>query len=109
MHTSDTSVNTRYKVIVVMMTMILITSTLLLSGIFFIKPVNAQGGMGDDSASGELTTEMRNWEMINHNNLGWSFNPQNVINRDNVNELGLKWIFPYPKSPSIPGAGTYEG
>ena len=109
MHTSDPSVNTRYKVIVVMMTMILITSTLLLSGIFFIKPVNAQGGMGDDSASGELTTEMRNWEMINHNNLGWSFNPQNVINRDNVNELGLKWIFPYPKSPSIPGAGTYEG
>ena len=63
MHTSDPSVNTRYKVIVVMMTMILITSTLLLSGIFFIKPVNAQGGMGDDSASGELTTEMRNWEM----------------------------------------------
>ena len=109
MHISDTSANTRYKIIVVMMTMILITSSFLLSGIFFIKPVNAQGGMGDDSASGELTTEMRNWEMINHNNLGWSFNPQNVINRDNVNELGLKWIFPYPKSPSIPGAGTYEG
>ena len=38
-----------------MMTMILITSSFLLSGIFFIKPVNAQGGMCDDSASGELS------------------------------------------------------
>ena len=75
MHTSDTSVNMRYKIIIVMMTMILITSTLLLSGIFFLKPVNAQGGMGDNvAASGELTTAMRNWEMINHDALGWSFN-----------------------------------
>lgn len=51
----------------------------------------------------------KNWEMINHNALGTSYNPQNQINKDNAALLELKWIFPYPSGPNIAGASKYEG
>ena len=61
------------------------------------------------AAPGQLKLEDRNWEMINHNALGTSYNPQNQINKDNVQYLELKWMYPYPPGPNIPGASKYEG
>lgn len=53
-----------------------------------LKPAEAQG----------LTREMRNWEFQNHNRYGTNHNPQTVINKDNVQHLELKWIYPLPDS-----------
>ncbi|MBM3897983.1 MAG: hypothetical protein FJ358_05615, partial [Thaumarchaeota archaeon] len=36
-----------------------------------------------------------NWEFINYQPTGGSFSPQNQINKDNVQYLETKWIYPY--------------
>ena len=56
-----------------------------------IRPASAQPAAGDG----------RNWEMINYGSVGGSFNPQTVINRDNVEFLNLKWMFPWPSASAI--------
>ena len=64
------------------------------------------------AAAQELTREMTNWDMINYNKYGTGYNPQSVINNENVADLQMKWIFPYPPSsyPKINGAiKTYAG
>ncbi len=81
---------------------------LLIAAIAF--PLN----LGDNPtiASGqELTREMSNWDMINYGKYGTSHNPQSMINRDNVDNLEMKWIYPYPPTtyPTIGGAKTYAG
>ena len=38
----------------------------------------------------------RNWEFVNHNSWGNNYSPQNDINKENVNMLELKWIYPFP-------------
>ncbi len=52
-----------------------------------LRPAEGQAG---------LTREMRNWEWVNHNALGTNYNPQNQINKENVQFLELKWIYPVP-------------
>ena len=37
----------------------------------------------------------KNWEMINYNNSGGSYSPQNQITKDNVRYLETKWVFPF--------------
>ena len=81
---------------------------LLIAAIAF--PLN----LGDNPmiASGqELTREMSNWDMINYGKYGTSHNPQSMINRDNADNLEMKWIYPYPPTtyPTIGGAKTYAG
>ncbi len=60
-------------------------------------------------AQQQLSAEMRNWEYVNHNLAGTNYNPQTLINKDNVNLLELKWFFPYPNVTPIPGESTREG
>ena len=81
---------------------LLITVSLL----FVSSMVGVQPRLANPVGAQELTREMRNWEMINHNALGTSYNPQTLINRDNVDQLEVKWIYPYPpaSSPAIIGA-----
>ncbi len=50
------------------------------------------------SAQIQLSREEKNWEMINHDSLGGSYNPQNVINKNNVQFLELKWVYPFPET-----------
>ena len=81
---------------------------LLIAAIAF--PLN----LGDNPtiASGqELTRDMSNWDMINYGKYGTSYNPQSMINRDNADNLEMKWIYPYPPTtyPTIGGAKTYAG
>ncbi len=86
---------------------LLITVSLL----FVSSMVGVQPRLANRVGAQELTREMRNWEMINHNALGTSYNPQTLINRDNVDQLEVKWIYPYPpaSSPAIIGANTVAG
>src|SRR3989304_3131997 len=49
-----------------------------------IKPAEAQQ---------QLPREVRNWEYINHTELGTSYNPQTQITPANVNLLEVKWLW----------------
>ena len=37
-----------------------------------------------------------NWENVNGNSWGWNYSPQTQINQDNVDNLEIKWLFPFP-------------
>ena len=89
-----------------------ILSTLLLSSAMLAitpapKPAEAlDAAMG---SSGQLTRAMRNWEYVNHNEFGTNYNPQTVINRDNVQYLELEWMYPYAPwhaYTGFPASGT---
>ncbi len=53
----------------------------------------------------QLSRAEKNWEYIDHNSLGTSFNPQTQITKDNVQFLELKWLFPFPAA--LTGVGGY--
>ena len=90
---------------------IVIYFLIAVSLLFLSSMVGIQPRLANPVGAQELTREMRNWEMINHNALGTSYNPQTLINRDNVDQLEVKWIYPYPpaSSPGIVGANTVAG
>ncbi len=81
-------------ILTVILALGLVTSSLL-STTPGLRPAEGQAG---------LTREMRNWEYINHNKLGTNYNPQNIINKDNVQHLELKWIYPIPSASQLGGA-----
>ena len=58
-----------------------------------------------ESAEGQnsLTRAERNWEYINHNKFGTNFNPQTQLNKDNVEHIELKWIYPIPSAAQMGG------
>ena len=48
-----------------------------------------------------------NWTHVNYGRSGTNFNPQNKINKENVNEIQIKWIFPIPE-PEDTNLGGYD-
>ncbi|HEY4698779.1 MAG TPA: hypothetical protein VIH27_00200, partial [Nitrososphaerales archaeon] len=64
--------------------MILLSLSTITPGIVFAAP---------------LKTSATDWQYTNGNSWAWNYSPQNQINKDNVNQLEVKWIFPLePKS-----------
>ncbi len=61
------------------------------------------------SASAQQKVPGANWEYVDYDQLSTSFNPQTQINKDNVNLLELKWIFPYPQTSGSVGGYTAAG
>ena len=55
----------------------------------------------------------RNWEFVNHNSWGSNYSPQNDINKENVELLELKWIYPFPPASEFlryqSGGIAFEG
>jgi len=51
-------------------------------------------------ASTPLTSIEANWEAADGNSFNQNYNPQNVINSSNVQNLGLSWLFPLPTHPT---------
>ena len=49
-----------------------------------------------DAQASQLPREQKNWEYLNGNELGQNYNPQTQLNKDNVQSLELKWIYPIP-------------
>src|SRR5574340_145791 len=41
-----------------------------------------------------LANTDKDWQYVNGNSWGWNYSPETKINRDNVNNLEVKWIFP---------------
>ncbi len=54
-----------------------------------------------------------NWEYINYDAAGTNFNPQTKLNKDNVANIELKWVFPFPTSAlstsALPGVILLDG
>ena len=82
-------------ILAVFLALLLATST--------IAGVNAFDPGGPPGRGGVPTSPSPNWEMINFGPNGGNYNPQNSINRDNINFLELKWMWPWP-----PAAGVAE-
>ena len=86
-------------------TLVIVLSMLLLSMAFtstppkFLPEVEAQ----------QMSRDERNWEWVNHDSFGGSFNPQSQINEDNVEFLEMKWIFPYRGPDEIGPSGRGYG
>ncbi len=84
-----------------------VIAILIASSIFVAFPATPRV-----EAQAQLPREQRNWEMINHNIKGGNYNPQTIINKQNVQLLELKWIYPFPPASSIAAQGftiTQEG
>jgi glucose dehydrogenase len=54
-----------------------------------------------------------NWEYINYDLAGSNFNPQTKLNKDNIANIELKWVFPFPTSAlstsALPGVILLDG
>jgi outer membrane protein assembly factor BamB len=51
-----------------------------------------------------VATSAEDWQYTNSNSWAWSYSPQTQINRDNVDQLEVKWIFPLAPRASAPAA-----
>ncbi len=45
-----------------------------------------------------------NWEYAEHDAWAWNYSPQTAINKQNVAQLEMKWLFPFPPSSVIAAA-----
>ncbi|MBI2125920.1 MAG: PQQ-binding-like beta-propeller repeat protein [Thaumarchaeota archaeon] len=92
-------INSRWLVLSVSVIAILVFST-----VFVAVPITPRA-----SAQAQLPREQRNWEYINHDQQGGSYNPQNQINKDNAQLLELQWIMPYPPKqyPEYPPGSAF--
>jgi len=75
-----------------------------------IKPAEAQQAPQLPQLSQQaqsLPREQRNWEYLNGDAWGQNYNPQNQLNKDNVQFLELKWIYPIPTVTQQ--AGRFQG
>ena len=67
----------------------------------FTLVVNAFDPGGPPAAGGIPKIVTGNWEWINYQPTGGSYSPQFEINHENVQYLGLQWIFPYTAVESL--------
>ncbi len=47
-------------------------------------------------------TSARDWQHVNGNSWAWNYSPQTQINKDNVEDLEVKWIYPIGGKQSAP-------
>lgn len=85
--------NQRIWFIILSLTLIglLLSATPLITQTPALRPAEAQ----------QLTRAERNWEFLNHNEFGTNYNPQTQLNKDNVQYLVLKWVYPIPSSSQL--------
>ncbi len=92
-----------FAVLAITLVAILITGTAAPRGVQAFDPG------GPPPAGGVPTVVTGNWEWVNYGPNGGSYSPQNEINRDNVQFLELKWIFPYTEVEAPFLLGTQRG
>src|SRR3990172_7717501 len=60
-----------------------------------------------------LATNDKDWQYVNGNSWAWNYSPQTQINKDNVQNLEVKWIFPTSSKAIAPAGiqalGVQEG
>jgi len=86
--------------------MLSLLTTILLLGpaiLAAIPRVSAFDPGGPPAGGAAPSVVTGNWEWINYGPTGGSYSPQNQINKDNVQYLEPKWVYPYNK----PGGKPY--
>ncbi len=80
---------------------ILVSSTLLIALSILAMPAQAQ----QQNLSGNYMglTPGKDWWYTNANQWGQGYQPQNQINRGNIQFLEMKWIYPWPAAPGKVG------
>ncbi len=85
------------KILSLIIVTILIMSSL--AALFTVLvPATAQQQAAGSIPSGDRAA--RNWEYANHDSWSSNYSPQNEINKDNVQFLEVKWLFPHPTATS---------
>ncbi len=79
----------------ILTTLLLATILLASTTLFGIRQANAFDPGGQRGGGAVPVVVTGNWEFVNYQPNGGSYSPQQEINRDNVEFLELKWIFPY--------------
>ncbi len=51
-----------------------------------------------------LGSNDKDWQNLNGNSWGWNYSPQTQINKDNVGDMEVKWIFPLGSKALAPAA-----
>jgi outer membrane protein assembly factor BamB len=79
---------------------LIVAILLLVSSLATISPLNTPRpvSVAYGQASGVAGA---NWEYVNSEQVGGSYNPQTQITKDNVQYLETKWIYPYVR-PAVP-------
>ena len=84
---------------------LLVLAILVASTVSSAIRAEAQTPSGSKAAS--------NWEYINHDSWGSNYSPQYEINKENVKDLEIRWIFPFPEAATFarnqPGVVPFEG
>ena len=93
---------------------ITIAALFLLSGIgaaVLVNPASAAPNSQQpvSAAPSALTQAEANWDHTDGNQFAQNYNPQNQINSSNVQNLGIKWLFPVPGTPQDLGGGAGGG
>ncbi|MBI2127287.1 MAG: PQQ-binding-like beta-propeller repeat protein [Thaumarchaeota archaeon] len=81
-------INSRWLLLSVSVIAILVSST-----VFVAIPITPRASAQPVAGA--------NWEYINYDRYGTNSNPQTQINKENVQFLELKWMYPYPQSSSV--------
>ena len=95
---------TRASMLARIITSLVLVILLITTAVVAFVPVSPAEGLNHLG----LSAEERNWEYINHNKFGTNFNPQDIINKDTVEFLELKWIYPIPSASQV-GGDQLEG
>ena len=84
---------------------LIVSATLLASSLVvaLVPRANAFDPGGPPVGGAAPSVVTGNWEWINYGPTGGSYSPQNQINKDNVQYLETKWIYPFTK-PASKGA-----
>ena len=85
-----------------------IITSLLLAAILVLGTLSISFLTVSPAFGQALSREERNWEFTNGDKFGLNYNPQNILNKDNVQHLELKWIYPIPSSAQL-GGGNFNG
>lgn len=86
---------------------------MMTSSLALTTSVGTVEGQGVNEPFPSASRAERNWEYVNHDSWGTNYSPQNEINRDNVKQLVMKWVFPFPTAITYeqyqPGGQLFEG
>ena len=60
--------------------------------------------MLNDAIAAPLAVSDKDWQYVNGNSWAWNYSPQTQINKNNVDQLEVKWLFPLEGTSFIPEA-----
>jgi len=83
---------TRHIVLSLIVAAVLLASSLMVA---LTPQVSAFDPGGPPVGGAAPTVATGNWEYVNYQPTGGSYSPQNQINKDNIQYLETKWIYPY--------------